>query len=224
MTDVLTGVRYVAALAVAGGRLYWADGLQMSIRSALLDASGRVVAASVAQSVDLVAMPSVLAFPPGATSPLYYVDQARPASLLRATSDGNATQLVVQYGLSRPRGIAVAPSAGLLLLVDEGTAKVMAIPTGEANPTVVELYHWEDAFSPRGIAIRQDVSVRLPSLVGTGTNGDTSPNEVLTGAARRGSRGGRGTSSTSAAAAAVATGMAVAAVASATSWRQRAQR
>ena len=76
------------------------------------------------RSVDFVAMPSMIALPPGATSPLYYVDQARPTSLLRATSDGNGTQLVSEYGLSRPRGIAVVPSDGLLLLVDEGTAQV----------------------------------------------------------------------------------------------------
>ena len=97
---------------------------------------------------------------------LYYIDQARPTSLHRVAIDGNGTRfvLVLDRGLSRPR--AVAFGSGLGFIADSGTQQLLGFTMGEQQPTPVVFLDEGPAgvHDPRGLAMRSDVTARIPTL------------------------------------------------------------
>jgi hypothetical protein len=169
VVDVLDGVPLVTGLAVGGGRVYWADGLALTVRSAELDPFGRAVGASVATLVPHAPIVSAIAYESSGGA-LLYLEQTRPASLRRVPAGGGAPRLVLEHGLSRPRAVALAADAASTLLLDSGTQQLLVLPTptaagGAPFVTVLLDHAGASPFEPRGVAVRRDVSIRLPVTV-----------------------------------------------------------
>ena len=160
LTDVHTGTNMIAGLALVGGRLIWADGVDQRILSGALDASGRMVAASIRVLVPFVEIPVALGSADAAGNTLLFLDQATPTTLSRVSLDGNAS-LVVKYGLSRPHALAFT-AQGYTFITDSGRRRVFTFPTGEEVPMLVTVFEGSGSFEPRGAALRDDARVRLP--------------------------------------------------------------
>ena len=170
VSDVITsGVGHVAGLAhnPVTSRLYWADGEQMKVFSVMIDrATGAAqVAQTLEELVAYVAMPVALAleFASGASlgaERLYLLDQARPAQLSRVWLNGNDTQTLVRYGLSRPRAVGLAADEHFFAIADSGTKQVLVGRSNADSPGLREAYQ-ADNFEPRGLVIRSDAEIFL---------------------------------------------------------------
>ena len=211
LVDVLaSGVTHVAGLAIhsSSRTLYWADGYDLRIRSVTFDPATGIADAAMTLTVVVpyVAMPSALGVETccGGVQRLYYLDQATPTSLSRVWLNGNGTQKLIQYGLSRPRGIAFARDAGFYLIVDSGTKQLLLALTGSDVPSVRSAYEGTAGFEPRGVAMRADVSVLIKFGAGAGSEGDDALSSPTDDSAAPGSRRGRSGSGVTLAATGVA--------------------
>ena len=174
VTDVIANVRSVAGLAIHPGTstIYWADGVQLRVYALPLNAATGIASTlptALVEVLSFVAMPSALALEASNSESLYadrlYVlDQARPANLARVWLNGNSTQTLVQYGLSRPRALGLARDGHFFGLADSGTRELLVGATGQDMPLLRSVYT-ASTFEPRGVAIRTDAEL-LISLTG----------------------------------------------------------
>ena len=83
----------------------------------------------------------------------------RPSRLSRLWLNGNGSQTLVHYGLSRPRAIAVAP-AGFYALVTGYQAAIPGLcPRRLPYPEDSRAWHRGVASEPRGIVMRSDATL-----------------------------------------------------------------
>lgn len=159
-TVVLHGVQLMGGLTYHAGRIYWADMVAGCVRSALIDAVGRVIVSSVAQIVAGVAIPIAIAIE-RTSAHLYVLDQLRPATLGRADVGANMTELkpVLSFGLSRPCAFVFAEAQRRTLLIDSGTMQILSFATADVQPTPTVIFRRASGFEPRGAAARRDISV-----------------------------------------------------------------
>ena len=172
--DVLTGVGDVSGLALRTGEtttLYWANAQTYRVYSALIDpVTGQAdVPATLLELMPYVTIPTSLALEPASSSSLnadrlYVLDQQKPTSLFRVWLNGNSTQRLLKYGLSRPRAIAVAPTHHFFCIADSGTKQLLLGAMAADAPALREAYS-AAVFEPRGVAIRSDAEI-LISLTG----------------------------------------------------------
>ena len=173
VVDVVTGVSHIAGLALdpAASTLYWADGYDLRIRSVKFDpVSGAAdMALSLTEVVSYVAMPAALFLEKGSggsSDRLYFLDQAVPMSLSRVWLQGtNGTQLLVKYGLSRPRAVSVSRTQGFYLIADSGLRSMLLARTSEKAPVLRAIYkhprQGAGSFEPRGMAMRSNVNMLI---------------------------------------------------------------
>ena len=170
-----TGVEVVSGLAVdpVGRALYWADGAALRVRSAPLAADGTALSAATVDVVSLVYMPAAIALDSGPeadarTQAIYYIEQRAPASVRRRALNGSSqAEVLVEYSLSRPRGLAVAAQVRRWFVVDSGMQTLSMAPIDAVNisAATLTLLLQDSAWQPRGIAVpstlqvRQDVSL-----------------------------------------------------------------
>ena len=213
VTDVKTNVRNVAGLALnpVTSILYWADGELLRVYALPLNAATGVASTAptaLVEVVSFVAMPAGLAMELQNSGSLYadrlYVlDQASPATLSRTWLNGNDTQTLVQYGLSRPRAIGLARDHHFFGLADSGTRQLFVGSTGQDIPMLREVYTASN-FEPRGVAIRTDAEL-LISLTGAPNAAQDQSSAGASGRRRRGAREA-GVAATASAAAALVVG------------------
>ena len=175
-TVVLHGVQLMGGLAYHAGRIYWADMVAGRVRSALVDAVGRVIGSSVAEIVAGVAIPIAIAIE-RTSAHLYVLDQVRPATLGRAHVGANMNELepVLSFGLSRPCAFVFAEAQRRTLLIDSGTMQILSFATDDVQPTPTVIFRRASGFEPRGAAARRDISV----FVAPPQQGSTSDAEQL---------------------------------------------
>ena len=106
---------------------------------------------------------------------LYWIDQARPASIHRVHLNGSAAnglppyeaQRLVENGLSSPRALALSPHTGLMFLADSGTASL----TSYALESGVHVQHLCSPAEPRGLAMRSDVDAEVGTSIALSQSG-----------------------------------------------------
>lgn len=170
---VLGGVQIVAGLALdpVAEFLYWADGASFRVRRAPLDGDGGVRAEAAADVVPYVRMPSVLALEFGAqddpqAQALFYIDQRAPASIWRYSLTGNtsSTQPLVEFGLSRPRAIAIALQARSWFAIDSGTRELAMASLDDPQPSMQPLLR-DVTMQPRGLACSSALETRQTAVL-----------------------------------------------------------
>ena len=175
VVDVKSDVSHVAGLALnpVTSTLYWADGHALRVYALPINTyTGLASTAPTAlqELVSFVAMPTALALETASGASLnaerlYVLDQAKPTRLARVWLNGNVTQQLVGYGLSRPRAIGIAKLHHFFCIVDSGRKSMLLGSTGQDTPALRVAYTTDGAFEPRGVAIRSDAEL-LISLTG----------------------------------------------------------